>query len=159
MIMILHICRPRWFQRTWFGVNQPSGCWVSASTRFQEPLSCPWPCPLCPYGQMTMMLHIYRPKKVVLKGCMCLLCTSLVWTSGNPSKLLMHAKLITISCIIHRLEFEEVKALKEITFHKVICSVAIHITNIYWWEVHTYQTTSSGTKYVPGLQQIPCILD
>ena len=60
MTMMLHMCRPRWFQKTRFGVNQPSGCGVPASTRFQEPLSCPWACPSCPHGQMTMALHIYR---------------------------------------------------------------------------------------------------
>ena len=45
------------------GVNQPSGCWVMASARFQEPLSHPWACSLCPHGQMTKMLHIYKPKQ------------------------------------------------------------------------------------------------
>ena len=42
--MMLHIYRPRRFQWTWFGVNQPSGCGVPASARFQEPLShpCSW---------------------------------------------------------------------------------------------------------------------
>ena len=63
MIMMLHVYRPRHFQRTWFGVNQPSGCWVPVSARFQEPSSCPWTCPLCPHGQMTMTLHTYRPRK------------------------------------------------------------------------------------------------
>ena len=63
MTRMLHIHRPRRFQRNWFGVNRPSGCWVPASARFQEPLSCPWECPLCPYGQMTKMLHIYRPRQ------------------------------------------------------------------------------------------------
>ena len=60
MTRMLHIYRPRRFQRTWFGVNRPSGCWVPASAKFQETLSCPW---ACPYGQMTKMLHIYRPRQ------------------------------------------------------------------------------------------------
>ena len=51
MIMMLQAYRPRWFQRTWFGVNQPIGCWVpSSSARFQEPLLCPWTRPLCLHG-------------------------------------------------------------------------------------------------------------
>ena len=61
--MILHIYRPRWFQWAWFVVNQPIGCWVMASTRFQEPLSCPWTCPLRPHGQITMTLYTYRPRQ------------------------------------------------------------------------------------------------
>ena len=32
MTMMLHIYRPGWFQWTWFGVNQPSGCWGKGST-------------------------------------------------------------------------------------------------------------------------------
>ena len=63
MTKMLHVYRPRHFQITWFEVNQPSGCRVPVSTRFQECLSCPWACPLCPHGQMTMMWHIYRPRK------------------------------------------------------------------------------------------------
>ena len=65
MTMTLHIYRPRQFQWTWFGVNQPSVCWVLVSARFQEPLLlCPWACPLCPHGQITMTLHIYRPRQL-----------------------------------------------------------------------------------------------
>ena len=63
MTKMLHIYRPSQFQRTWFGVNQPSSCRVPASARFQEPLSCPWACPICPQGQITMMMHIYRPRR------------------------------------------------------------------------------------------------
>ena len=46
IIITLHIYKPRWFQFTWFKVNQPSGCWVLASARFHEILLCPWanPC-------------------------------------------------------------------------------------------------------------------
>ena len=62
MTIKLHIYRPRRFRRTWFGVNRPSGCWVLASTIFQLPLSCPWTCPLCPHGQMTKTLLMYRPR-------------------------------------------------------------------------------------------------
>ena len=60
MTKMLHIYRPRWFQRTWFGVNRPSSCRVPASARFQEPLSHPWIHPLSPHGQMTITLHIDR---------------------------------------------------------------------------------------------------
>ena len=52
--------QPRQSQRTWFGVSRPPGCWVPASTWFQQPLSCQWACPLWP---ITMMLYIYRPRK------------------------------------------------------------------------------------------------
>ena len=52
--------RPIWLQWTWFGVNRPDGCWVLVSAMFQEPLLCPWACPCCPDGQMTMKLHIHR---------------------------------------------------------------------------------------------------
>ena len=62
MTIPLHTYRPRPFQWTWFGVNRSSGCGVQASARFQEVFSCPWACPLCPYGQMTMTLHTYRPR-------------------------------------------------------------------------------------------------
>ena len=61
MTMPLQTYGPRQFQWTWSGVNQPSGCWVPASAKFREPLSCPWARPLCPHGQMTMTLHIYKP--------------------------------------------------------------------------------------------------
>ena len=60
---MLHVYRPRWSQRSLFGVNQPSGCWGPASTKFQEPSSCPWACPLYPHGQMTMILHTYRQRQ------------------------------------------------------------------------------------------------
>ena len=66
MTMMLYICRQRQFQWTWFGVHRPSGCGFVVAARFQEPLSHPWACPLCPHGQMTMMtmmLHIYRAKQ------------------------------------------------------------------------------------------------
>ena len=63
MTMTLHIYRLRWFQWTWFQVNRPSGCWVTASTIFLEPLSGKWACPLCPHGQMTMTLHICRLRR------------------------------------------------------------------------------------------------
>ena len=63
MTLTLHAYRPRQFQWTRFGVNRPSGCWVLAWSRFQRPLLCPWACPLCPDGQMTMILHIYRPRR------------------------------------------------------------------------------------------------
>ena len=43
--------------------GQGGGCWVLASARLQGPLSCPWACPLCPHGQITIMLHIYRPRR------------------------------------------------------------------------------------------------
>ena len=36
--LALHIYRPRRFQRTWFGVNQPRGCYFPASALFQKPL-------------------------------------------------------------------------------------------------------------------------
>ena len=42
---------------------QLSGSWVPVSARYQEPLSRPWACPLCPHGQTTMTLHIYRPSR------------------------------------------------------------------------------------------------
>ena len=32
-------------------MNRPSSSWVPASVRLQEPLSCPWACPLCPMGR------------------------------------------------------------------------------------------------------------
>ena len=48
MTKMLHVCKPRRFQRTWIGVNRPSGCWVPASARFQEPLSHPWARPIMP---------------------------------------------------------------------------------------------------------------
>ena len=60
MIMLLHIHRPQQSQWTWFRVDRPSGCRLPSSARFQEPLSCPWACSLCPHGQMTMTLHITR---------------------------------------------------------------------------------------------------
>ena len=60
MTTTLHIYMPEWFQGTWFGVNQPSGCWVLASARFQELLICQRAHPCGPNGQMTMTLHIYR---------------------------------------------------------------------------------------------------
>ena len=63
MIKMLHVCRPRRFQRTWFGVNRLSGCGVKVSARFQEPSLRPWVCPLCPHGQITITLHIYRPRR------------------------------------------------------------------------------------------------
>ena len=63
MTMILHTYRQRQFQWTWFRVNQPSGCWGLASTKFQEPSSCPWACPLYPHGQITMILHTYRQRQ------------------------------------------------------------------------------------------------
>ena len=63
MTMMLHIYRPRWFQWTWLGLNRHNDYWVSASARFQEPLSCPWAPTLCPHWQMTMMLHIYRSRR------------------------------------------------------------------------------------------------
>ena len=63
MAIMLHIYRTRQFQCTWYGVNQPSGCWVQASARFQGLLSCPWACPLCLHGQMTMTCHIYKPRQ------------------------------------------------------------------------------------------------
>ena len=50
----LHAYRPRHVQWTWFGMNRPSGCWVLASARFQEPLSHPSACPWCHHGQITM---------------------------------------------------------------------------------------------------------
>ena len=41
--MMLHIYGLRRFQRTWFGMNHHSGCWVPASARFQKPLlQIPW---------------------------------------------------------------------------------------------------------------------
>ena len=43
----------------WIG---PLVCGVPAFTRFQEPLSCSWACPLSPHGQMTMPLHTYRTR-------------------------------------------------------------------------------------------------
>ena len=49
MTMTLHIYRPRRFQWSWFVVNRPMSYRVSAS-RFQEPLSRPWACPLYPHG-------------------------------------------------------------------------------------------------------------
>ena len=61
MIMMLHAYRQRRFQRTWFGVNQPSGCWVPASARFQEPLSCLWVHQWCHHGLMPMILRISMP--------------------------------------------------------------------------------------------------
>ena len=64
MTMTLHIYRPRRFQRAWFGVNRPGSCWVPTSARFQGPLLCRWPWPLCPHGQMTKTLHIYRPRQL-----------------------------------------------------------------------------------------------
>ena len=63
MTKMLRVYRPRRFQITWFGVNRLCGCWVPASTIFQEPLSQPWACPLCPHGQMAMTLHIYMLKR------------------------------------------------------------------------------------------------
>ena len=63
MTMTLHIYRPRRFQWTWFGLNRPSDYWVSASARFQEPLSRPWARPLCHHGQIIMTFHIYRPRQ------------------------------------------------------------------------------------------------
>ena len=49
-------------QITLFGVNPPDGCWVSSSATLQEHLLCPWACPWGLDGQMTVTLHIYRPK-------------------------------------------------------------------------------------------------
>ena len=60
MTKTLHMYRPRRFQWSRFWVNRPCSCGVPASARFQKPLSCPWACPLCPHGQITMTLHIYR---------------------------------------------------------------------------------------------------
>ena len=44
-------------------MNSPSGCWVSVITRLQEHLLRPWARPCDPDGEMTMTLHIYRPKR------------------------------------------------------------------------------------------------
>ena len=64
--MTLCIYRPRHFQLTWFGVNRPSGCGVTASAisvmNGRMDL-CPWTCPCGPDGQMTITLHIYRPRR------------------------------------------------------------------------------------------------
>ena len=62
MTMTSHIYRPMWFRWTWFGVNQPTGCWVLVSAKFPGLLLCPWACPCSRNGQMTMMFHIYRPR-------------------------------------------------------------------------------------------------
>ena len=59
MTMTLH----KAVQIIWYRVNRPSGCWFPVSARFQEPSSCPWAHPLCPHGQMTKTLHIYRPRR------------------------------------------------------------------------------------------------
>ena len=57
MTMALHIYRPRQFQWTRFGVSQPCSCGVSVLARFQEPLTRPWACPLCPHGQIVRLFQ------------------------------------------------------------------------------------------------------
>ena len=37
MTLLLHIYGPRWIYGTWDGVNQPSGCWVTASAKTGVP--------------------------------------------------------------------------------------------------------------------------
>ena len=54
MNMMLHIFRARYFQWTWFGVNQPSGCPVPVSAKFKEFSSCPRAQAWYTHGQMTM---------------------------------------------------------------------------------------------------------
>ena len=63
MTMMLYIYRPRWFQWSSLGVNGPRGCWVTASTRFQECFLRLWARSCGPNGQITMTLHIYRPRQ------------------------------------------------------------------------------------------------
>ena len=62
MTMTLHVYRPRRFQWNWFTINPLNGCWIPASASFQESLLHLWACPCGPDGQMTMMLHICRPR-------------------------------------------------------------------------------------------------
>ena len=45
-----------------FGVNWPSSCGMSPCARFHEPLPLLWAVPLCLDGQITMTLHIFKPK-------------------------------------------------------------------------------------------------
>ena len=47
----------------WFGVNIPGGCWVPAFARFQELSLSPWARPLGPDGQVTITLHVLRPRR------------------------------------------------------------------------------------------------
>ena len=61
MTKTLHICRPREFQWTRFGMNRPSSCCVLASARFQVCSLHLWARPCGPIGQMTMILHMHRP--------------------------------------------------------------------------------------------------
>ena len=64
MARTLHIYRPRQFQWTWFGMNRPSGSWVTVFTRFQECFIHPWAHPCGLNAKMTKALHIYRPKRL-----------------------------------------------------------------------------------------------
>ena len=76
MTMTSHIYMTRGFKLAWFRVNRLSGCWFPVSTRFQELLSCPWVHPLCPYRQMTIMLHTYMPRRLQWT------CFGVNWDSG-----------------------------------------------------------------------------